>query len=196
MLLIAIGFLNLFGRNSWITGFILMAVGAFFILPEFDTFGFSYDYRSAFWPVLLILLGVLIIVKKGFRKPFTRFMKNIPENNPKSGFVNEANLFSGNKYVFPAVEFKGGKISNVFGGSEIDLTQTTLAEGSNILEVECIFGGISLIVPTDWTVHLNVKSAMGGFVDKRRVIKTNPESKGELVIKGSAVFGGGEIKSY
>jgi hypothetical protein len=38
---------------------------------------------------------------------------------------------------------------------------------------------------------------MGGFNDKRSVIRnTNTASGSELIIKGSAIFGGGDVKSY
>ena len=91
--------------------------------------------------------------------------------------------------------FKGGKVSNIFGGTEIDLTQATLAEGRNELIIECIFGGVTLIVPSDWKVVLNMSSIMGGFSDKRMYIKESSDSR-ILIVKGTAIFGGGEVKSY
>ena len=71
----------------------------------------------------------------------------------------------------PPTEFKGGRISNVFGGMELDLTQTTLAPGTSILEINSVFGGAVIIVPTDWVVTIQVNSMMGGFNDKRTIIK-------------------------
>jgi len=37
---------------------------------------------------------------------------------------------------------------------------------------------------------------MGGFSDKRSYIRENLDTSHILVIRGSAIFGGGEIKSY
>lgn len=54
---------------------------------------------------------------------------------------------------------------------------------------------MSIIVPSDWTVNLQASSILGGFVDKRHNVK-NTTTDRELVIKGSAIFGGGDIKSY
>ena len=92
--------------------------------------------------------------------------------------------------------FRGGHINCIFGGSEVDLTQATLADGVSELEVNTIFGGVTLIVPADWRVQLKMTSIMGGFSDKRSYIKENTDPSRILIIKGSTIFGGGEIKSY
>lgn len=193
MLLIALGLINIFSRDSIVAGVILLAVGSFFLAPELHRFNF--DFTEALWPALLILLGILIIFKRRTHKPrHHNWHEKACEFKLESGYIEESNIFSGNKQIFSPGDFKGGKITNIFGGSEIDLSQTTLPEGTTILEIECVFGGVSLIVPSDWNVQIAVKSIMGGFSDKRRIIRTNGQ-KGELIIKGSAIFGGGEIKS-
>ena len=210
MLLIAIGLMNLAARESWGFGIILMAVGTFFILPVICAF--SFDFVSLFWPILLIFAGIMILVKRGFRHHHHHFrhMRHVhhfthwhhdkeEQATFEDGYIHDEYIFSGSKRKFTGKEFKGGRISIVFGGAELDLTQTTLAEGKNELAIDCVFGGVNLIIPSDWIVHLNVNTVMGGFVDKRTFIKNsdeNAENRRELIIKGSAVFGGGEIKSY
>jgi len=195
MLLIALGFINLFGKQSHIVGLILIAVGAFFIMPELRIFNFN--FVQLFWPLLLILLGMLIIVSKVFKLTARKHKwEPVTQEIPiEDGYVREENVFSGSKRIIQPGVFKGGKISNIFGGTEIDLSQTTLAEGKSVLNIECIFGGVSLIVPSDWNVVINVKSVVGGFSDERRISKPIDESR-QLIIQGSAVFGGGELKSY
>ena len=204
------GLTNLVTRESWGFGVILIAVGGFFIAPLIHPFPF--DFINLFWPILLIFAGIMIIIKRGFRHDHKwrhmRHMRhmhhmghwhNISETDQSTfdgDYVNIDHVFSGSKSKFTGKEFKGGRIGVVFGGVEIDLTQTTLAEGKNELTVDCVFGGVNLIIPSDWTVHLNVHTIMGGFFDKRTVIKNEAGSTREIYIKGSAVFGGGEIKSY
>lgn len=58
-----------------------------------------------------------------------------------------------------------------------------------------MFGGVELIVPSDWVVHIEVASVLGSFADKRIVNSTVSEPGKELYIKGVVVFGGGEIKN-
>jgi len=193
LLLIAIGFVNLFGKESWLTGLILIAIGSFFWIPML--YVFPYEFKTLFWPALIIFFGILILIKKGIgHKWHSKHRKK--EFRLDSGFIEETNIFSGSKQRISPVVFSGGKLTNIFGGSEIDLTQTTLAEGKNILEIFCTFGGVSLTVPSDWIIHIEVTSVLGGFVDKRKHIQNTQNFSGrELYIKGYAIFGGGDIKS-
>ena len=204
MILIAIGFMNLFGREHSFSGIVLMLVGGFFLLPRLMPLPNNFEY--SFWPGLLILIGIIVIARKTiFYNRFHRCHDHFrhhrydkyttSELKDEAGYITFDNVFGGGKHKVPPTEFKGGKISNVFGGTELDLTQTTLAPGTSILEFDCVFGGASLIVPNDWVIHIQMNSVLGGFTDKRTNIK-NTTSDRELIIKGSAVFGGGEIKSY
>jgi predicted membrane protein len=194
MLLIGIGLINIFDRDNWVVGTILITIGSFFIAPHLVDL--TPDFTKMFWPVILIIVGVMIVIKKGFgnSKHQNKEWKNTTDFNLDMGYIVEKNVFGGSKNKVAPCEFKGGRIQNVFGGTELDLTQTTLAEGKNVLEIKCVFGGIGLIVPQDWVIHIETNSVMGGFVDKRR----NPPTIGsarELYIKGDSVFGGGDIKS-
>jgi predicted membrane protein len=199
MLLITIGVVSLSTSESRTPGLILVFIGGFFIIPEI--FDFHISFVKLFWPLLLIGLGILILFRKGFISDRWRSRKIMSDtlntvNTVDEGYINESNIFSGSKHKVVHQVFKGGKISNIFGGTEIDLTQSTLGEGRNELIIECVFGGVTVIVPSDWKVVLNISSIMGGFSDKRTYIKENLDTSRILVIKGSAIFGGGEIKSY
>jgi len=197
MLLIAIGIISVANSESRTPGIILILVGGFFLLPEL--FSFHIAFVKVFWPVLMIAIGVLIIVRRGMHGPrHHHFQRNhtFSESTLDEGYINEANIFSGSKRRITHQEFKGGKVSNIFGGTEIDLSQARLAEGRVELTIECIFGGVTLIVPSDWKVTLNVNSIMGGFVDKRTLLREPSDPGRVLVVRGSSIFGGGEIKSY
>lgn len=199
MILVSIGFINLFSKESMFTGLILFLVGGFFMIPRIMDMPEHFTHN--FWPGLLIIAGILFIAKRTFfhshfRGHFKK-MHSTSELKNDSGYIEMSNIFGGGKHKISPTEFKGGSLTNIFGGAEIDLTQTTLAPGTNVLEVECIFGGISLIVPSDWNVQLQMSSSvMGGFSDKRNVVKPAQPSDRELIIKGTAIFGGGELKSY
>ncbi len=194
MLLIVIGILNLFGRHSF-TGVVLIFIGGFFLLPEI--FAFAFSFSKLFWPLLLIFVGILIIFRHALGLNRNGKFENIP-NRPTGdnteGFIDEVNIFGGSKQRYMSQSFKGGKITSIFGGSEIDLTQACLAEGTNILELVCIFGGSSIIVPSDWYVRSEIVSILGGFADKR-INNPSINHERQLIIKGVAIFGGGDIKS-
>jgi predicted membrane protein len=193
VLLIAIGLTNLFSKEGWLTGVILIAIGVFFWIPML--YLFPYNFKAMFWPALIILFGILIIIKKGFGHKWH------PHHGRKdfsldSGFIDETNIFSGSKQRISPVVFSGGKITNIFGGSEIDLTQTTLSQDKNVIEIFCVFGGVSLVVPSDWVVHIEVTSVLGGFEDKRKYINRDAlDNSKVLYIRGKAIFGGGDLKN-
>jgi predicted membrane protein len=198
MILVAIGLMNIFSKESLFTGIILLTIGGFFLLPHLIPLPDNFHHN--FWPALLIIIGVLMIARRTiFANRTHGFFQNeaTSELRNEAGYIVLNNIFGGGKHRVPPTEFKGGKITNIFGGTELDLTQATLAPGTNILQIECIFGGASIIVPADWVVQVQVSSVMGGFSDKRSAIKnTSDASDRELIIKGSAIFGGGDLKSY
>jgi len=195
MLLITIGLVSLFTSESRTPGLILVFIGGFFIIPEI--FDFHISFIKLFWPMLLIGIGVLILFRKGFLSDHHRSRRVMSDpGHIEEGYLNETNIFSGSKHKIVHQVFKGGRVSNIFGGTEIDLTQATLGEGRNELVIDCIFGGVTVIVPSDWKVVLNISSILGGFSDKRTYIKESTDPSRILVIRGSAIFGGGEIKSY
>ena len=112
-------------------------------------------------------------------------------------YIDYVNVFSGGERQIVSDNFRGGKVTAVFGGSELDLTKAKLAPGRSELEIACVFGGATIIVPDDWFVTIEVTPVLGGFGDSR---KLNPgrtvDTTRQLVIKGAVVFGGGEVKSY
>jgi predicted membrane protein len=194
MLLIGIGIISLFSSESRTPGTILILIGGAFIIPRI--FDVSFNVMHLFWPVILIGIGVLILTKRLPRRPWQSRLHQVDKQDLGDGYIHEENIFSGGKQRVMHQVFRGGHINCVFGGSEVDLTQATLAEGVSELEINTIFGGVTLIVPADWRIQLKMTSIMGGFSDKRSYVKENPDTSKILIIKGSTIFGGGEIKSY
>jgi predicted membrane protein len=197
MLLVAIGILNLFGRRSYVTGLIIITVGIFFLIPKIFN-SIDPDFTRLFWPLILIAIGIVIITRRGFGHAHHHFHLHFDETAPAdetNNYIDEVNIFGGGKKRISTQNFKGGKITSIFGGSELDLTNAQLADGTNIIDMVCIFGGSSLILPADWNVRSEVVSVMGGFADKRLNISNATSKEKVLLVKGIAIFGGGEIKS-
>lgn len=191
MLIIAIGIINVAARESRLIGLILIAVGGFFIIPRFDVV--SADFVRLFWPALLILVGIMIIFHRGFK---SKFRVRESKSGLDEGTIDETNIFGGSKQRLDKQEFKGGQVTNIFGGTELDLSQVSLSEGENVLEINCIFGGVTMVVPGDWKVVIRVTSILGGFTDKRTHLQTDTQTDKVLIITGAVIFGGGELKSF
>lgn len=192
MLLIVIGLVSLVNNESKFVGVVLIAVGSFFLIDDF--WYFPDELRKAFWPAVVILFGVyLLISPPKYFKP--RRKKGLDEDG--RDFIDEVSVFGGGERIVTSAQFKGGRITSIFGGSTINLMNSGLAEGNNIIDTFCVFGGTTIIVPAGWTVKVEVASIFGGFSDKReRMPNLVFDQEKILIIKGVAIFGGGEVKSY
>ena len=186
-----IGVFILLNTNKKIFGGILTGIGLFFLLERIVP-GLHY-HGGIIIPVILISLGAYIILnqrKKGIEDP------------EKSGFfkkdlIDDVSIFGGGTKIISSDNFRGGNVTAIFGGSEINLTGCKLAEGDQYIDALMIFGGTTIIVPRDWNVIVNVTSILGGFSDKSvRDPNIIPDQSRTLHVKGLAMFGGGELKNY
>jgi len=184
MILILVGIVNLFGRGFFF-GLILIVMGGIFIIPGLIG---SVNIFKLIIPMVLIAIGLSILFAKS---PAIKINKHIIKENDYS--IEEYAIFGGGQKKVTRKDFNGGSIIAIFGGVELDLTQAELAEGIHDLEVLCIFGGVSISVPSDWQIHTQVVSVLGGFADKRKGQGIAAPNR-ELIIKGYAILGGGEIK--
>ena len=190
MLLVTIGLVMSLGASEKTAGVIVMAVGGFFMIPLL--FRETFHMYNMFWPSIFIIIGVIFIVtkRKGWNSVTSKGVIG-------DDYVDYVNVFSGGERQIVSENFRGGKISAVFGGIELDLTKAKLAPGRNELEIACVFGGATIIVPDYWYVTIDVTPVLGGFSDSRKLSPgRSVESSSQLVIKGAVVFGGGEVKSY
>jgi len=188
MLLIAIGVINVAGEGHKGFGWVLIAIGGFFLLS--DIFIWPVSFRNVFWPALLILIGIFLIF--GSRCKFKRGHQYLKSSG--TDVIEEVSVFGGGDRSIHSDNFKGGEIISIFGGSKIDLTETTISPEGAEIEIVAVFGGSTLLVPSDWNVKLEVFNIFGGFSDKR--MKAQVDTNKTLLIKGVAVFGGGELKSF
>lgn len=192
-LLIALGFFSLIRKRNNMGGWVMIAIGAYFILPKIIPT--PYDHHRLFWPILLVLIGIFLIFKKKKEHVFDNF-SCCGKEEFSTDQIDEVNVFGGGEKKITTHTFRGGSITSIFGGSNYDMLDCELAEGKNVLDMVNIFGGSKLVVPGNWKIHVDVVSIFGGFADKRRNVNVNSDGPNkELIITGVAIFGGGEIKS-
>ncbi len=187
MLLIAVGIARIFNKDNY-RGLILITIGTFFIIPK--VFDIPIDVREMFWPAIFVILGVLMIIVRNRHKGFG-------EGESKENFIDLLTFMGGGKRKITSDNFLGGKVTSIFGGSEIDLTSANIQNNEVIIDVFTIFGGCEMVVPRAWDVQVDITSIFGGFDDKRGPVEpTLNDGKKVLKIKGFTIFGGGEVKSY
>jgi hypothetical protein len=158
-----------------------------------------YDFNvfRYFWPIFVIGIGLFMILKSR-RGSSASWGDNYPTAVTGSEDVLECvTIFGGVKKNIISKDFKGGEAVTVFGGTELNLMQAD-SPHKMVLELVQVFGGTKLIVPPHWKIHTEEMVTIFGGLNDKRPIHAQPmidESK-VLIIKGTCLFGGIDIKSY
>lgn len=138
--------------------------------------------------VALVLIGVgVFFIGRGL---FGR-----PEPDPvrdSSDWLSAFAVLAGFERSNNSQNFRGGDLTAVMGGCEIDLRHASMRAPAAI-DIFVMWGGVEIRVPEDWTVELRGVPLLAGFVDKTRVPAVSTEKR--LVIRGVALMGGVEIKN-
>ena len=197
MIPLIIGVVLITTRQKLGFGIVLTVIGSIFLLEEL-----SWQYRwdlnirdvFSFWPIIFIGVGLSLILRRG-KDSGASWNEKKSTDESGADYVDEMALFGGSERIITSREFKGGKLTSIFGGTDLNLVNADLAEGTNVLDVFVLFGGTDIMVPADMNVRIEVTSIFGGFSDERKFPAVNPDNDGrELVIKGMVLFGGGDVK--
>lgn len=174
-------------------GITLIIIGTIFLLEDMaDYYWWDIDFRDIFrlWPLIFVAIGASLIIKKSGHKEYEK--QNIKGD---TDFVDELAVFGGAERTVTSKQFKGGKITSIFGGIDLNLVNADLSHGTNVLDVFILFGGCDIRVPSDMNVKVKVTAIFGGFSDERKMIAENDANNGkELIVQGLVLFGGGSVK--
>ncbi len=189
MLLVVLGLFMLLSRH-WTRATVLLCIGFYFLLP--DIFGIYNVTLVQLWPVVFIIIGIIIVKNIGKNDK-----KKVAINLEKSmdGYIDNTVILGGDSKKISSYNFKGGQISVICGGLELDLTNCTLSKEQNVINVNVLFGGLVLTVPTEWNIRSEVIPIMGGVEDEINAQKDRYiDPAAELIIRGNVLMGGLEIK--
>lgn len=171
-------------RRQPFSGGIWAFIGGWLLLRRFDLVPFD---LLDLWPLALILLGAMLVVRAWRGRPAGAIV----------GVSDEPaiHLFACMGYARRRVRgpnFTGGDINVLLGGALADLRGTELAGGRATLDLFALWGGIEVIVPEGWHVITEVTPVMGGIEDQ--TVQAAEPLAPTLFIRGTAVMGGIEIK--
>lgn len=189
-----IGVKHEFKHMGWI---VLVVLGLVLLIDDIFP---ETQLENYLWPTVIILLGLAIISTAGKRRERWKTWREKCKNNTtfqnNENMLDAISIMGGVKKNVITKDFKGGEITCILGGAEINLSQADF-NGSVILEVTQIFGGTLLIVPSNWEIQSENIAILGGIEDKRNVAehRSSPGSK-VLILKGVSIFGGIDIKNY
>lgn len=210
MLLIAIGIItglkSNFQNRGWI---ILILVGGLFLADDIFT---NIDLHDYILPIILITVGLVVITKPKRSVSYDFFDKDkfnykdkasytggvATDNsyiNETGEFININAVFGGVKKMVLSKNFTGGEINCFMGGAEVNLSQSDIKQPVK-MEINNVFGGTKIIVPSDWDVKSEATTVFGGVEDKRSITSVTPTAGKTLIIEGNCFFGGIEIKNF
>jgi hypothetical protein len=191
-------FINSRDAAGRVFGLILVVIGALILLV---TLGIVHIHtRDESWPLalLLIAMGTALLVKVLQPGAITRQAFGLPTPVPTdaSNTLNDVAVLAGIKRKLETDNFRGGTISSVFGGVDIDLrrAQITVPERTATLDIKAVCAGVKLRVPETWRVNIIGASVFGAYEDKTIPPNTGPNSP-TLVITGHSIFASVEVEN-
>jgi predicted membrane protein len=180
--------------GSFLGSTILFAVGALLQLGKLDIID---GFWSAFWPIVLILIGVSLIVgKKKYDRHTATSTSADGEGLPyEQDRLTSSAIFGGSSVRVTSQKFQGGEITATFGGLEIDLRGAEIDGTMAVLRSTAIFGGIELRVPPHWAVVVKGTPILGGIEDKTNRFRDTNVLGPTLVLDSTVILGGIEIST-
>lgn len=170
----------------------LVAIVAGLVLTV-QNLGFMHFHWRDWWPVLIIVAGLSILMRGFFPHQGLAGPGGGQEATLAHGeLVDIDTSFGSVNQRVDSPGFKGGRITSTFSGIELDLTQAVMAGNEARLDISARFSGINLRVPRDWLVVVEVNSHLGG-VDNKTVPPAAPGPR--LVLRGEVAFAGIDIKN-
>ena len=193
--------------------FIMIIIGGVFLIDQVSP---QLNFHNYIFPVILIGVGLTYILRprhtwggrarrrwrnmnwESYVKPSDLdYFPNKPNaaDGDDAEYVEINAVLSGVKKMILSKNFKGGEINSFMGGTEINLLKADIQQPI-VLEVNNVFGGTKLIVPSNWDIKNEVTAIFGGIDDKRSISASIPDPGKVIVLKGTCVFGGIEVTNY
>lgn len=206
---LVIGFRTQFRHPAWIA---LTLIGVFNAIPQFTIAGIRSDLLAM--AAAFIIAGAYYMRRERWRAAHPRVTASpvaestayrspleepLDEPHATSGngrVLNTFALFGGRKEIVTAKDFSGGKVTAIFGGTELNLINADTPAQRVYLDVTAVCGGIEVIVPSHWDLVIEVDSIMGAVEDARRLRTAPADGTKTLVLRGFCLMGGVEVKSY
>lgn len=171
-------------QTSRLGSALIIFFGTLLLLDSIDLI--DVDFGDLF-PLLIAAVGAKIIVDALGRR------REAPSSGDPGASLHAFALMAGIHRQSTSAEFRGGDVSAIMGGVELDLRHARMADGEEaIIDAFAMWGGVEIRVPDNWRVRGNVMPLLGGFDDKTR---PTGESGPVLNVRGTAIMGGIEVKN-
>ncbi|MGB2628714.1 MAG: DUF5668 domain-containing protein [Candidatus Acidiferrum sp.] len=194
MAIVAVGVLKLTQPGEKGLGMGFVVIGALVQFHELSLLRFSW---ATVWPFILILAGLSLIWSRLEARKISGVRGTLSGAGSRET-VNEYALFGGVERRVTVSNFRGGNVTAIFGGVELDFRGADIEGEEAVIYVEAVFGGIEIMVPERWNVAFEVQSVFAGYSDETRqplpdAVRSSPQKT--LMLHGRATFGGITVKN-
>lgn len=165
-------------------GLLFILFGIVIFMVRLNDYSF-YSVLRQYWPVLIIIAGVLTLFSGEGKGIVLGDRKDETED-----YVDYMNVFSGLENVNTSQDFRGGAITTIFGGAEIDLRGAVISSQCK-LSITTIFGGVEVRLPENCKVIVNGAPIFGGLENRKRQVEGDHIPT--VHIRYFVMFGGIEI---
>ena len=185
LILIFMGIAKIRQQDSGSGGYALLIGGIFALLVVFG----HRHIEDVIGPMILVAIGIFVILRS-----LNQHRGLSPEQRLSEDMLSGSAIFSSFKRRINSKSFRGGELTSIFGGFEVDLRQAAIHEGSARLDIFILFGGGELRVPEDCRVDVQTTAIFGGVEDKTHSFREEPrEGQPRLVLTGLVLFGGLDV---
>jgi hypothetical protein len=146
-----------------------------------------WEAARTYWPLLLVVLG-LSIVRQTLRRT-TETNRSVDSRSD----LHIVAILGGNAGASGSHAFRGGELTAILGGVDLDLRDARMQNGRAVLDVFTMWGGLELKVPEGWVIENQMVVALGGYEDRTRPVGA-PDAP-RLVLRGTTVMGGVEVRN-
>lgn len=183
LVLVGFGLGHVGWRRGLVGNLLWLTVGVAGVLLLLDNLDVLHVGLAQYWPVLVVLGGLAIMLKRP-RHRVDRVRETASED-----FLRRSVTLGGAQIRVDSRQFRGGELSSVMGGIELDLLQADIAGDEAILDFHVVMGGVEVRVPEAWRVVNEVEPTLGAIEDRtaRRAVGDEPGRR--LVLRGKVVMG-------
>jgi predicted membrane protein len=111
----------------------------------------------------------------------------------EADYIYNTSVFGGFKRIIQSKNFKGGEITLIFGGIELDLSFAGLTAPAAI-DITQAFGEIKLFIPSDWQLVDDITHFLS-VVKDHRFLPANaiPDNNKKLILRGFSALAAVEV---
>jgi predicted membrane protein len=176
-------------RGRSLLGLVVLLLGAGFFAQNVGWIESGWIAR--YWPVVVIGAGLAILADATGVLRRRRMEGDVEVRG--EDWLRATAVMSGRRERVTSIDWRGGDVTAIMGGVQLDLREAKLAAEGAQLDVTAVMGGVEIWVPSGWRISPRITPLLGGVEDKTTPGPTDGDAP-RLEITGTALMGGVEIK--